>query len=1371
MRSLSVAFILTLSGIHAFAQPIDEAEILRLRKQLKHEQAIEKLKAVDGKEVDPFLLSELSLEASLLGKLGSLEKRFALKPKAALAKLATLDLSAREELTLAELCYLLKLEASAEEAIVRAREKNPELKVRTDEILAGRKGEKIPRGGYFYYRGGFIPMEERDLKRALDGAVEKVYALNLKGVTLNFIPSSNESNYDKFHKIYGEEGHEFLMKASARIRKDLRAIYNEVRGWIPSYSSASMRKNIQQSLEEMDPVRKEALALIRRYEKPQQPEVDKYRKELEGLYAEYERLVDSNLARIRNLKPERGYELLMRVRACEEALAELDRYFEACSLPCLLPLEIRPHRGADVSARHLLPGREPSSLEDVLWLVLNYAAGRTLDVLDRSAELLLQEKELTFWEMWVARRMQIEAMERYNRQAATSLDKEEREFIEILNGYRKMMGLHPFEVEERCVVAARKHSQEMVDLNYFGHISPVKRNRTPTDRVKLEGYGGGVGENCLGSSGYVDARGAFEGWYHSPGHHRLLISGSEQVGVGAADNHRMWTMVAGGMDRSWMMLHKDLSPHMRARLNAVTARFSEEAKKPPPSGETQTRLTASLPAILAFVAKEGFGAVHAASGKRQVRAPSLLAFLIHAEVPAEWRPLQVAAVAAVIDLLDIGESMDVRRAALDLIRPLVSSIHAYDPAAIRGKRRPAVVEIRKEWEDEAQWRYCKIDPEEVREPETPLGRIGDGPSLNAPFKVLTKRERLRLAKLHGGGTHTERAVDLGLEWLSKVQSEDGAWRSRGFAARLPRSLDAKELGLGSQEWEIAMTGLSLLCFVYGGNTTMEGDYAECVQKGANFLMARIQDYGKLETTMSHYMYGHAMATQALCELYAYTADPHIGICAQLCVDYLVYAQDPRTGGWRYRAKEAGDTSVTGWVLLALHSAQKAQLDIAGVRDALRFLNSVTYPYYFEVGYLSNRDGGHARLNAAGSLSRLFITGEKLDVRLTFNANRFLLALPKAGGEDFYYWYYATLLMFQLGGDYWKKWNDALVPALLSGQVDDGTSPFFGSFDPRGPYTNEGGRIYQTTLGLLMLMTYYRYDRALKPKVIAATGNLQREIEPYIKALRESEDKIVLDVTERKMVDKFGSALSSTLIKELQKGDDKVELRKRLASMLSRCAKPYCEPFIFELLAAEKDGGVREYLMEALDGIASTKSIPTLVEYLEDGNRKVRGYCASALGRIGDPAAVKPLSDRLEKEKDGWCKARIEEALQRLAHRESLTVILDDAMKDDDEGRLRIQEKLQVFERTGLAIRLLAMKAEEPKLYERIKAALREHKEWAGVPVALIGLESAVLDTRAESMKVLRALTRKNFGFKPEAPKEDRERSLEKWLEWWEKQQK
>ena len=65
-------------------------------------------------------------------------------------------------------------------------------------------------------------------------------------------------------------------------------------------------------------------------------------------------------------------------------------------------------------------------------------------------------------------------------------------------------------------------------------------------------------------------------------------------------------------------------------------------------------------------------------------------------------------------------------------------------------------------------------------------------------------------------------------------------------------------------------------------------------------------------------------------------------------------------------------------------------------------------------------------------------------------------------------------MFQVGGDAWKTWNAALKPALIDHQRKSGDEK--GSWDPIGAWGKEGGRVYSTALGTLMLETYYRYAR-------------------------------------------------------------------------------------------------------------------------------------------------------------------------------------------------------------------------------------------------------------------------------------------------------
>jgi len=68
-------------------------------------------------------------------------------------------------------------------------------------------------------------------------------------------------------------------------------------------------------------------------------------------------------------------------------------------------------------------------------------------------------------------------------------------------------------------------------------------------------------------------------------------------------------------------------------------------------------------------------------------------------------------------------------------------------------------------------------------------------------------------------------------------------------------------------------------------------------------------------------------------------------------------------------------------------------------------------------------------------------------------------------------------MFQLGGDYWKVWNESMKDALVPNQQRDGDER--GSWDPIGAWGRSGGRVYSTAINVLSLEIYYRYDRVFR----------------------------------------------------------------------------------------------------------------------------------------------------------------------------------------------------------------------------------------------------------------------------------------------------
>jgi hypothetical protein len=63
-------------------------------------------------------------------------------------------------------------------------------------------------------------------------------------------------------------------------------------------------------------------------------------------------------------------------------------------------------------------------------------------------------------------------------------------------------------------------------------------------------------------------------------------------------------------------------------------------------------------------------------------------------------------------------------------------------------------------------------------------------------------------------------------------------------------------------------------------------------------------------------------------------------------------------------------------------------------------------------------------------------------------------------------------MYQLQGDYWQKWNEAMQTALLDRQIKDG--PLAGAWRTDTLWGGYGGQIYTTAIATLTLEVYYRF---------------------------------------------------------------------------------------------------------------------------------------------------------------------------------------------------------------------------------------------------------------------------------------------------------
>lgn len=119
------------------------------------------------------------------------------------------------------------------------------------------------------------------------------------------------------------------------------------------------------------------------------------------------------------------------------------------------------------------------------------------------------------------------------------LTSSEKRSLVLHNKTRADRGLPRLCVHPKLTKAARAHSQEMLDKDYFSHDS--YNGETSAERLKRFGYTPrgysyyAIGENIAwgsGSSGSPDS--IFEGWMNSSGHKaNILNKNFRQIGIGA----------------------------------------------------------------------------------------------------------------------------------------------------------------------------------------------------------------------------------------------------------------------------------------------------------------------------------------------------------------------------------------------------------------------------------------------------------------------------------------------------------------------------------------------------------------------------------------------------------------------------------------------------------------------------------------------------------------------------------------------------------------------------------------------------------------------------------------------------------------------
>jgi len=275
---------------------------------------------------------------------------------------------------------------------------------------------------------------------------------------------------------------------------------------------------------------------------------------------------------------------------------------------------------------------------------------------------------------------------------------------------------------------------------------------------------------------------------------------------------------------------------------------------------------------------------------------------------------------------------------------------------------------------------------------------------------------------------TDKAVTAGLKWLVEQQHDDGSF------------------GTGDYRGNTAVSGLAGMAMLASGSTPGRGKHGEALNRIVDYLLASAQESGFISypRAAGHGpMYGHGFATLFLAECYGMSPREELRGALSKAVKLIVNSQN-KEGGWRYYPqRDDADVSVTVCQVMALRAARNAGFHVPKqtIDQSLAYLRRAQNP---DGGFMYMLDGGQSGFaRSAAAVVALYSAGI-YDAPEVNKAVEYLDQFRPRGGtaqrETYYEYghYYAIQVMWQAGGQRWRRWYPAIRDDLIAWQSESGS---------------------------------------------------------------------------------------------------------------------------------------------------------------------------------------------------------------------------------------------------------------------------------------------------------------------------------------------
>jgi hypothetical protein len=332
----------------------------------------------------------------------------------------------------------------------------------------------------------------------------------------------------------------------------------------------------------------------------------------------------------------------------------------------------------------------------------------------------------------------------------------------------------------------------------------------------------------------------------------------------------------------------------------------------------------------------------------------------------------------------------------------------------------------------------------------------------------------------------EEEVQVWPNWLGAHQSADGRWEAAGYDTWQmgERVAGNDPAGHGKAHNDVAVTALAVIALTdlgYGrdGAPSRLHPNDAAAMWGRQWLRSAQREDGSFAVRSNpSWATNHALAMLALAESAEWTRDERDAEAARRALWFRHATASERA--W-HDERGPGDVPPIAWLALAHRVARGASGWAQGTatgladgpvleRDRREVVSWVTSP---EETWTVGRIG--ASLAAARPW---WPESERPDTTRaeTWLAERAPRWHGTGAGVDFGGWWLGTMGALATGGDLLKTWDAAIRTAVADTQRSNtGICDQRGSWDAIGVWADEGGRVFTTAAGALILGIYYRYD--------------------------------------------------------------------------------------------------------------------------------------------------------------------------------------------------------------------------------------------------------------------------------------------------------